>query len=106
MGNALCGHLGSAKVTRLVEWISHGGLNHVGEGVTYDIQASGPGTAVYLEVFHRPETSSGSTPTVTTESGALRAQWPDGTVVLMTKGEDSALTRKIVTDPAFDVYHR
>jgi hypothetical protein len=105
MGTALCGHLGKATVTQLVEWISMGGLNQVTEGVTYDVQASGNGTAVYLEIFHRSDTSPGTTPVVTTESGALRAQWPDGTVVLMTKGVESPVTRQIVTDPAFDAFH-
>jgi hypothetical protein len=105
MGTALCGHVGRTKVTRLVEWISMGGLNHVGDGVTYDIQVSGRGNAVYLEVFHGPSTVPGTTaPVISTQSGALRALWPDGTVVLMTKGEDTQANLEIIVDPAFDAF--
>lgn len=106
MGAALCGHLGKTKVDRLVEWISMRGLNQVGQGVTYDIQASGPGTAVYLEIFHGPSTVPGTTaPVISWQSGPLRALWPDGTEVLMTKGEYTPANLEIVVDPAFDAFH-
>jgi len=111
MGAKLCSYVGSAKVTTLTEWISMGGLGHTGEGVTYDLQVTGgsgytstPHHGVYLTIFRRGERAAGDQPKVTTESGALRAQWPDGTVVLMTSGEDGPLTRQIIIDPVFDAW--
>ena len=105
MGTALCGHLAASTVTLLTEWVTMGGVGHVGEGVTYDVQATRSAGSVYLAIWRGSERGSGSTPAVTSESGALRAQWPDGTVVLMTKGKDTAPNRAIVVDPAFDVFH-
>jgi hypothetical protein len=111
MGTALCGHVGATKVSVLTEWISMGGLGKVGKGVTYDVQVTGGSGytsahhGIYLAIF-RPKvlTGTGKTPTVTLQGGALRAQWPDGTVVLMTAGEDGPLTRQIIVDPAFDAF--
>lgn len=117
MGRVLCQRLGGGgDVEQIEEWVSIGGLSGSGQGLTYDIQSQLPSMGdgsptdqgdVWITVTRAGATSSGSGPphvSLLTGGHVLEAQWPDGTLVRLDAGHDTALNRAIISDPAFDAF--
>jgi hypothetical protein len=116
MGRVLCTRLGGgARVEQLEEWVSMGGLAGDSLGLTYNIQTNSPSKGagspmdqgdVWLAISQPHPTTSTGPVKVSVSGEVLNAQWPDGTLIQMDSGHDTATNRAIIADPVFDAFSK